>query len=468
MKRSICAGGFLVVLLMAVSTAGASDPLGLWQAAPAGKKAIQKSDPNDTWIRPDHAIGLSLDLDAMKLRLQNVPKEGTAARNPVHITLPLGDGTYGRFAVEETSVMEPGLAARYPELRTYIARELDDPACSARFDVTPRGFHGLIFTRAGDVYIDPTSRTDDRSYSCYYRKHYRRADPAEEAFSCTLHHVAENAAQPKAAAQKGNSTTAAKTTTGASLRTYRLAMTADADFTAFYGGVSQALAGMVTGMNRINGIYERDVAVRMVLVANNDQLIFTSANDPHNGNLDGITAIIDGVIGNANYDIGHLVQGGSGGGVAYLGVVCDSGLKGNGLTGSTTPNNDPFWVDFVAHEIGHQFGGNHTFNGTGGSCSGGNRNGSTAYEPGSGSTVMAYAGICGADDLQNNSDAYFHAASIEEINAHVTGSAASCVQNTNTGNNPPVASAGADYTIPRQTSFELTGSATDANGDSLT
>lgn len=376
------------------------------------------------------------------------------------------DGGFARFNVVESPIMQPALAARFPEIKTFAGQGVDDPSMSVRFDWTPQGFHAIVFTSAGTIYIDPYAAGDTAQYMSYYRRDFTK--PNSKAFierppagTSTGARTATTAALPRAS--------------GTQLRTYRLALAADGEYTQFQGGtIAATLAAMVTSINRVDGVYEREVAVRLVLIANTTALIYTDPNtDPYTDDdsgalLDENQTNLDLVIGSANYDIGHVFTTG-GGGLAGLGVVCNNASKALGETGSSSPVGDPYDIDYVAHEIGHQFNANHTFNdNTNGSCAG-NRNSATAYEPGSGSTIMAYAGICNGDNLQPNSDPYFSTISFDEIVAYTTaGDGNTCPVITTSGNNPPTVNAGPAYTIPKQTPFTLTGSGSDADNDPLT
>jgi hypothetical protein len=248
-----------------------------------------------------------------------------------------------------------------------------------------------------------------------------------------------------------------------------LAVATTGEYAQFHGGSkAQALAAVVTTINRVNQIYNRDVAIQFMLVANNDDVIYTNGATDNYTNTDAFAMLaenennLDAVIGSANYDIGHVFATG-GGGLAGVGVVCKS-WKWEGVSGFFSPENDPFAIDLVAHEIGHQLDADHTFNGTTDPCgSPGNRVAGSAVEPGSGSTIMSYAGICGGEDLQSHSDATFHAKSIEQIVAY-SAADGSCGTLSLTGNSAPTeVNAGNNYTIPKGTPFVLSGSATDSD-----
>jgi len=426
-------------------------------------------------IKTNRAEYLTLDFSGIKNHLATAPMErsGTAG---LKLFLPTPDGNQQEFAVYASPVMENGLAVRYPEIKTYLIQGLTNPAACGRLDVTYLGFHAMILDGDKTFFIDPYNRSTTNAYLCYFKVNAinkydggfcsfnPQSDENIQRANEITHDVELRGSQPQTARSIAGT-----------LRTYRLALACTGEYAAFFGGTKPAtLSAMVTSVNRVTGVYEREVDVRLNLIANTDTLIFLNANtDPYTNNNGGTMlgqnqTTVTNYIGSANYDIGHVFSTG-GGGIAGLGVVC-SGSKARGVTGSPSPVGDPYDIDYVAHEIGHQYGGNHTFNGNTGSCSG-NGNSSTAYEPGSGSTIMAYAGICSPQDIASNSDAFFHTASFDEIVNYTTLSTGNnCPVQTATGNNAPVITnifINPIY-IPISTPFMLTGAATDPDGDTLT
>lgn len=415
-------------------------------------------------IQPSTFRSFEIHLVLLQQKLDQVPHENevTLASSDFLIDLPAPDGQTQTFRLVEYDMMEAGLAAKFPGIKTYIGKDLRRPQVLARLDMTPQGFHAMVMDGEKTWFIDPYFHlADGNSYISYFKKDYSK----NQAFEC----LTEGSYLPE-----GTHQVESQASVGEELRVYRLAMAATGEYTQFHGGtVVGALSAIVTTMNRVNGIYERDISARMVLIENNDLIIYTDGNsDPYSGsagnhlgqNQSNLTA----VIGTANYDVGHVVDTG-GGGIAGLGVVCDSDDKARGYTGLGSPVGDAFDIDYVAHEMGHQFAGNHTFNGSSGSCSG-NRNGSTAFEPGSGITVMAYAGICGSDNIANNSIDHFHVGSLVEMTNFTTiFNGNTCPEKLPTDNTAPVAEAGpSGYVIPISTPFELVASASDMEGDSLT
>ena len=419
---------------------------------------------------------LTVDVAGLRGALAAAPLEAQAGAAPLVVVLPLPNGGTGRFAVRHSSVLAPALAARFPEIKTYAGVGLDDATASVRLDITPQGFHAQVLTGTGNsFYIDPVAPTDTRHYLGFYKRDMKRG---VGTLACGFQPTAANKSATAAQRKTAQASAAARlAASGSLLRTYRLALACTPEYALTKGNtVASVLAAEVTTVNRVVGVYERELTVRMVLVPNNDQLVFLSRTGPQpsppytDNNGEAMLAQnqtnIDRIIGDANYDIGHVVST-NGGGVAFLGVVCVPSRKAQGVTGLANPVGDAFDIDFVAHEMGHQFGGNHTFNGVGGNCAG-NRNPGTAWEPGSGSTIMAYAGICGpADNLQPNSDAVFHTGSYEEIRAFVDGT--TCGTDLATGNTPPaVTILRTVRTLPTGTPFKLTATATDAQNDAIT
>ncbi len=456
----------LPVLLLVPSAYGdviARSPDGVWNLMDRVPAVAAAGQP---WIRPTVFKPITLNTPALIAALAGAPMEFTpqAAAKPLILWFPMPDGSFARFRVVESPIMEAPLAAEFPDIRTYSGQGVDDPFATVRFDRTPLGFHSQLLSPNGAVYIDPYSRNDTVDYSVYYKRDYTHQP---DGWTCLTHADAQGL--PRAGHAGGNNTDSPNGTT---LRTYRLACAADGEYVAFFGGtVPLGQAAVVTAINRVDGVYETELSVRMILVANNSSIIYTNAStDPYTNNNGGTMlgqnqTTCDSVIGTANYDIGHVFSTG-GGGIAGLGVVTVAGNKARGVTGLGSPTGDAFYIDYVAHEMGHQFGSNHCFNSQTSNCGGGNRNASTAYEPGSASTIMGYAGICGADDLQPHSDPYFLFASLDEIISFVN----SHPGNTNvaTGNSLPTVNAGSDYTIPYQTPFTLTATGADANGDPVT
>jgi subtilisin-like proprotein convertase family protein len=421
-------------------------------------------------ILPKQYRSLRLDTVGFKAALRGAPKEFTevARNNPLVILVPMPDGSFARFKIVETSILQAQIAAAFPNIKTYGGQGIDDPYATIKLDWTDLGFHAMIFSRInGSVLIDPFGSGTSTDYISYDKK-----DISSSSIFIESSRLSNRSQSRKSSAAQR---TAAGQCIGTTLRTYRLAVACTAEYTQAVGGTqSKALSAIVTTINRVDGVYETEVDIRLTLINNETKIIFTNTStQPFKGNndanilIDESQKVIDSLIGSANYDIGHTFSTGAGG-LAQVGVVCDNTEKAMGVTGSSAPTGDPFDIDYVAHEMGHQFGATHTFNAETGNC-GNNGDTSSNVEPGSGVTIMAYAGICDAtNNILPHSIPYFHPISIGQITTFITNAGNSCAVKTATGNKPPVVNAGSSYTIPKSTPFMLTGSATDPDGDPLT
>jgi hypothetical protein len=445
--------------------------------------------PKSLFQQVDNRGTLSANISELRATLRS-------DKQSIVMTLPLPNGELVNFNLTPVSVMANELAIKYPNIRTFIGTALNNPNNTGRFDITPNGFHGMFYYNGKRVFIEPeityiqaqeklqplkfkkVLNEIDNEYKSYFSQNSRLSNELPNKLTNKLTHKFH---QPKKIAQQFTILADSQVNSAqkfakvspveSTIKTYRIAISAAAEYTEFNGGsVDSAMAEIITLVNRLNQVYQHDLAIKLELVGNNDLLVFTDSNsDPFNNDSEdgGInTDIIDGIIGSENYDIGHVLNT-EGGGLAVLGAACDSTYKGDGVTGDPNPNNEAFYIDYVAHEVGHQFGADHTFNGTAGACSG-NRVQGSAYEVGSGSTIMSYAGICGNQSLQSHSDAFFHARSIDQISTYLqNGTGSTCGVTTGQTNNTAVVDAGLDYTIPARTPFKLSGGAEDSDSDNL-
>lgn len=448
------------LFLLACTTAAQSGAI--WSPSTAS----QWLSRGEQRIQAERGRVLALDIAALRGVLRAATAEG-------YMDLPLPEGGTRSFRFWPNGLMAPELAQRYPGIRTFSGVAVDDPGTRLRMDITPQGFHAMVLDPAdGDWFIDPYISGEPGVCITYRKKHFRKVQP-DVTHGCGYEAVNDVPAE-MARTQEWMAQMQDGRLGDCLLRTYRLALACTGEYANFHGSnatnnnKAPALGAMVITMNRVNAQFERDATLTMVLVADTDDLIYLNpATDPYSNGSGGAMlgqnqTACDNVIGSANYDIGHVFSTG-GGGVAYLNSPCNNSIKAGGVTGQSSPIGDPFDIDYVAHEMGHQYGGNHTQNN---SC---NRAANAAFEPGSASTIMGYAGIC-SPNVQNNSDAYFHGYSMQEMAANITvGTSSSCPQTVGTVNQPPSVDAGGNFTIPRSTPFVLTASATDPNGsDALT
>ncbi|NOT91241.1 reprolysin-like metallopeptidase [Ferruginibacter sp.] len=390
--------------------------------------------------------------------------DGRGAKASTVISLPNAAGSLEQFEVFESSNFEPALQTQFPDIRAYSGKGITDKYATLKLSISPQGIQTMVFrTDKDNEFIEPYSK-DHNVYSVYSS----HRDKGQLPWTCSTDDK-QMAADIKA------KVTATEGLTGSSngtIKTMRLAQSCNAEYANFFGATSAAQVSLVLAafnatLTRCNGIYEKDLALHLNLIASTTAVIYYSpSTDPYSTTLSQwnaqLQSTLTSVIGEANYDIGHMFGASGGGGNAgCIGCVCVNGSKGSGITSPADgiPQGDNFDIDYVAHEVGHQLGGNHTFSmsleGTG-----------VNKEVGSGITIMGYAGITSQDVAPHSID-IFHEATIAQIQANLA--TKTCpVSVTMTANHAPVVAAVSNYTIPISTPFALTGSATDAENDPLT
>lgn len=392
----------------------------------------------------------------------------------VAVTLPNSNGQLETFLVWESSNFEPALQAKYPNIRAYVGKGISDSEAKLYFSFSPIGLETMVFRGDGSTEFIEAYTKDHSVYVVFDSKTRIKGNLP---FVCKTEDVALNEAVNKNNYSVQSSAQIYKTA--------RLALSCTGEYATYFGGtVEGALAGMNASMTRVNGVYEIDLALKLLIIATNDLVIFTDgASDPYDDAIIGtgnsasngfvstwnaqLQDTLNAILADSVYDIGHLFGASGGGGNAgCIGCICVAGSKGSGFTSpyDAIPAGDTYDIDYVAHEMGHQLGANHTFTHT-------SENNTVNVEPGSGSTIMGYAGITGTNDVQAHSDAYFAFKSIAQIQSNlgtktcpISYTAASSPAYTNT---KPTVNAGTDFTIPINTAFKLTGTASDTAGQVL-
>lgn len=462
---------FFVALLSFATYYGQTESL--WKS-PESSKISEIKQNKRSIVRPNL---FKLDLAGLKAIAEKSPKQNSGkTKSSVVISFPDSEGNMQNFSVFKTSNFSPELAAKFPEISSYYGESIDGKASKIYFSISPLGLYSIQLRLGKEAIFIESYDKDNTTYIAY-----KKSDKSSNdlGFKCDTKHYSS--------ATNGLTMGRALGANDGLLRTYRLALSCTGEYAQYFGGTkAQALAAMNNTMTRVNAVFMNDFAIKMVLIPEQENIIFTNAStDPYSVATTGVDGawntelmnVLHGAtynIGDAKFDVGHLFGAtGGGGNAGCIACVCNNDTtydsveqwywyKGQGFTSpaDAVPSGDNFDIDYVAHELGHQFGGNHTFTHS--------SEGTIAQvEPGSGSTIMGYAGIT-PQDVQAHSDPYFHAISIQQITDYAKSTSGNCSVNTATGNTTPTANAGLDYTIPKSTPFMLTGTGSDANGDAIT
>lgn len=393
------------------------------------------------------------DYKKLSTALQQASSKNTSKASNVFVSFPNLSGNLEKYRIVEAPVMHPDLQEKYPEIRSYIGYGINTPTAYLRFSLSPyKGLTGIILGKETTEVFQPHPKNTSQ-FTVLNKQNLGK----KEGFHCsTIDRIARTA----------DKTNNLKDADDSINRLYTIALSVTGEYASFHGGtLSSVNAALVATLTNVNAVFENDFNVSLELAANNDNVIYlNAATDPYSG-FDNygteVQGALDTEIGDGNYDVGHLLSAiGFDGNAGCIGCVCSSGLKGSAYASDVEPGGFNFDIDLVAHEIGHQFGANHTW------THDGNEGTNVQMEPGSGSTIMGYAGIAASANIQLNSDPYFHAISIQQVTNFIK--TTTCANETNTGNTTPTADAGPDLTLPIGTAFKLTGTGADSDGDNIT
>lgn len=457
---------FLLTAIIAVSTLSITAQKRVWSENMSNRSSIVTDKAVARESFPEQFRLFNLNFAPMQDQLFSIVDAAeTSRQQSTVITLPNADGVMELFEVYEASNFEPELQAKFPEIRAFSGKGITDPYATLKLSISPSGIQTMVFrTDTVNEFMEPYSQ-DHTVYAVYKTQRSRNELPwtcttdEKNMFSSWYSDILKTDIADSPLSNAGQ------------LKTMRLAQSNNGEYANFFGATSSAQVNLVLAaynntLTRTNGVYERDLALHLNLIPETVNVIYYNpATDPYttlsNWNNQ-LQATLTANVGEANYDIGHMFGASGGGGNAgCIGCVCVDGQKGRGITSpaDSIPQGDNFDIDYVAHEIGHQLGANHTFSQS-------NEGTGVNKEVGSGITVMGYAGITSQDVAPHSIDV-FHQASIDQVQTNLAGRACP-VTTVMTANTTPVVAPGANYTIPISTPFALTGSATDAENDPLT
>lgn len=402
-------------------------------------KSIQHLDTKKTKV-------FTLEHSNFNSQLSQIPNNQNGS---TLVYFPNKQGTLTAFRVKEKQLFAPELAAKYPNIKSYTGHAIANPEERIRFSVSHNGIQSMIIHPDTEktTFMQKVAKNSNE-----YIVYDQSAKNAKSNFVC----------ETKSEIEKAVHASTLKLVDDQTLRKYRVAISASGEYTQYHGGTkADALAAINATITRVNEVFEIDLGVTLELIANNDEIIYTDvATDPYNGNFNTEAQnTINTTIGAENYDVGHLfTQGSNGGNAGFIASVCVDTRKASAYSSASDPEGDIFDLDFVSHEMGHQFGANHTWSfeseGT-----------QVQAEPASGTTIMGYAGIVDENNVADNGDDYFHYYSIFQITEYLK--TISCGEQTVMTNNPPVINALENYIIPKSTPFVLTGSASDPDGSDI-
>lgn len=447
----LCISAFISI------TAGFAQKGTVWSVVQPSKVSAEKISPLFEHAKEDLTL-ISVNTTELKAALATAPARWSGAAG-VQISIPTLDGSLQRYRVFEASNFAPELQEKYPDIRSYAGQGIDDPTAHLRLSISPQlGIQTMVIKADSKAeFIEPY--TSDASVYAIFQSGDKR-DKGKLPWSCS---TAEDISLIKASEKVAQN---AARSSAKQFKTFRLAISCTGEYGSYFSGVAGSLAAMNNTMTRVNGVFEIDLALNLIIIANTTNVIYTSAStDPYTSMSlwnDQLQATLTANIGEDNYDIGHLfARSGGGGNAGCIGCICQDGSKGSGYTSPSNgvPAGDSFDIDYVAHEMGHQLGGNHSF-------SYGYEGTSAQTEPGSGSSIMGYAGITGSYDVQAHSDAYFTYSNLNQIQTNLN--TKSCGETYAMNNAEFVVEAGSAYSVPKGTAFVLSGVGMQNNASTIT